>query len=94
MPETTYDRLIRPMESVMTRSIWRILRDQDDVDAVLQEVLAKIWGPAFRLLCYVRVQPSACNVMLESSLQAALFRAAIGASPRSLATKITPPIWS
>ncbi|MEW6236500.1 MAG: RNA polymerase sigma factor [Candidatus Omnitrophota bacterium] len=38
-----YERLIRPIEDRMIRSIWRIVRDPDDTRDALQEALSIIW---------------------------------------------------
>ena len=43
MSESTYDRLIRPIEAAMIRTVWRILRNSDDADDALQEALERIW---------------------------------------------------
>jgi RNA polymerase sigma factor (sigma-70 family) len=40
---TTYDELIAPLESRMTRSIWRVVRDPDLAEDCLQDALAVIW---------------------------------------------------
>lgn len=44
MSDTTYNRLIRPIESAMINALWRILRNGDDVDDALQDVLARVWA--------------------------------------------------
>ena len=41
--ETDYERLIRPIEHKMIRSVWRILRNPDDADDALQDALEAIW---------------------------------------------------
>ena len=38
-----YQRIIQPLEEQMIRSIWRIVRNADDADDVLQDALAVIW---------------------------------------------------
>ncbi len=43
MSDSTYDRLIRPIEAAMINALWRILRNGDDVDDALQDVLARVW---------------------------------------------------
>lgn len=40
---TTYEQLIAPLEEPMIRTIWRIVRDAEDAQDTLQEVLALIW---------------------------------------------------
>ena len=41
--EFDYDRLIRPMESRMMRSIWRIVRQREAAEDALQDALTVIW---------------------------------------------------
>ncbi len=41
--ESDYDGLIRPMESRMMRSIWRIVRQKEAAEDALQEALALVW---------------------------------------------------
>ena len=38
-----YERLIQPIESQMIRTIWRIIRDPDEAEDVLQDTLGIIW---------------------------------------------------
>jgi RNA polymerase sigma-70 factor (ECF subfamily) len=42
-PEFDYDALIRPVESRMMRSIWRIVRQKESAEDALQDALAVIW---------------------------------------------------
>jgi RNA polymerase sigma-70 factor (ECF subfamily) len=41
--EFDYDVLVRPMESRMMRSIWRIVRQREAAEDALQDALALIW---------------------------------------------------
>ena len=41
--EFDYDGLVRPMESRMMRSIWRIVRQREAAEDALQDALAVIW---------------------------------------------------
>ncbi len=41
--EPGYDDLIRPLESVMMRSIWRIVRQREAAEDALQDALAVVW---------------------------------------------------
>ncbi len=41
--DEAYERLIRPIEDRMIRSVWRIIRNADDVDDAFQDALARIW---------------------------------------------------
>jgi len=42
-PEFDYDVLVRPLESRMMRSIWRIVRQREAAEDALQDALALIW---------------------------------------------------
>jgi len=39
-----YERLIRPIEDRMIRTVWRIIRDLDDADEAFQKALLVIWN--------------------------------------------------
>lgn len=41
--EFDYDTLVRPMESRMMRSIWRIVRQKEEAEDALQDALTVIW---------------------------------------------------
>ena len=41
--QDAYERFIRPIEDQMIRSVWRIIRNSDDVDDAFQDALARIW---------------------------------------------------
>jgi RNA polymerase sigma-70 factor, ECF subfamily len=41
--EFDYDALVRPLESRMMRSIWRIVREREAAEDALQDALAVIW---------------------------------------------------
>jgi RNA polymerase sigma-70 factor (ECF subfamily) len=41
--EPGYDELIRPVESMMMRSIWRIVRQREAAEDALQDALAVVW---------------------------------------------------
>jgi RNA polymerase sigma-70 factor (ECF subfamily) len=41
--ELTYERLIAPIRERMMRIIWRIVRDPDEAEDTMQEVLTLIW---------------------------------------------------
>lgn len=41
--EPGYDDLIRPVESMMMRSIWRILRQKEAAEDALQDALTVVW---------------------------------------------------
>jgi RNA polymerase sigma-70 factor (ECF subfamily) len=41
--EFDYDGLVRPLESRMMRTIWRIVRQREEAEDALQDALATIW---------------------------------------------------
>lgn len=41
--QRAYDRIIRPIEDRMIRSIWRIVRSPQDAEDAMQEALLTIW---------------------------------------------------
>ena len=41
--ESTYERLVAPIEGQMMRSVWRVTRDVDDAEEAFQNVLANVW---------------------------------------------------
>jgi DNA-directed RNA polymerase specialized sigma24 family protein len=41
--ESLYDELIAPLETMMMRSIWRVVRNADLSEDCLQDALAVIW---------------------------------------------------
>ena len=65
--EQLYERLIKPIEDRMIRSIWRILRDPDDADDALQDALATIW----KRLDRVRKHPNPQALVLKICADAA-----------------------
>ncbi len=42
-PEFDYDSLVRPLESRMMRTVWRIVRQKEAAEDALQDALAIIW---------------------------------------------------
>ncbi len=62
-----YERLIRPIEDRMIRSVWRIVRDPDDADDAIQEALEKIW----RNLRKIRGHPNPHALILRICINAA-----------------------
>jgi RNA polymerase sigma-70 factor (ECF subfamily) len=41
--QRAYDRIVRPIEDRMIRSIWRIVRDPQDAEDAMQDALLTIW---------------------------------------------------
>ena len=64
---TDYEQLIRPVEKRLLRTIWRVVRDPDDADDVLQDALERIW----RRLDQVRRHPNPRALILRICLNAA-----------------------
>lgn len=42
-PYEEYERIIRPIEAQMVRSIWGVTRDADDAEEAFQEALTNVW---------------------------------------------------
>lgn len=47
-----YERLLKPIEKQMIRTVLRIMRDPDDAADVFQEVLVKIWHRLEQIDCH------------------------------------------
>ncbi len=41
--EEDYERVVKPLENQMVRTIWRIVHDADDADDAMQEALTVMW---------------------------------------------------
>ncbi len=63
----SYERLIRPVENQMIRSVWRILRDPDDADDAFQDALTTIW----KRLGRIRRHPNPQALILRICVDAA-----------------------
>jgi RNA polymerase sigma-70 factor, ECF subfamily len=64
---TIYDELIAPLEAMMMRSIWRIVRNPDLAEDCLQDALAVIWKKRFQ----IRLHPNPQALILRICLNAA-----------------------
>jgi RNA polymerase sigma factor (sigma-70 family) len=64
---TIYDELIAPLESMMMRSIWQVVRNADLAEDCLQEALAVIWKKRF----HIRLHPNPQALILKICLNAA-----------------------
>ena len=62
-----YDRLVRPIENQMIRSVWRIVRDPDDAEDAFQEATATIW----KRLGRIRRHPNPRALILKICTDAA-----------------------
>ena len=63
----SYNRIIRPYEGLMTRAVWRILRDPEDAEDALQDALSTIWKKR-RLVC---THPNPRALILKICIDAA-----------------------
>jgi RNA polymerase sigma factor (sigma-70 family) len=82
-----YDDLIRPLEPVMMRSIWRIVRDREAAEDALQEALIVVW----RKRRAVARHPQPRALILKISIDAA--HDALRRSRRRLRHEVgNPPI--
>jgi len=66
-PADDYERLIKPIEDRMIRSVWRIVRNSEDVDDAFQEGLARIWRRWER----IRRHPNPQALILRIGINAA-----------------------
>jgi RNA polymerase sigma-70 factor, ECF subfamily len=64
---TIYSELIAPLESMMMRSIWRIVRNADLAEDCLQDALAVIWKKRLQ----IRLHPNPQALILKICLNAA-----------------------
>jgi len=66
-PNRSYDDLIRPVEPLMMRSIWRIIRQREAAEDAFQDALAIVW----RKRAAVARHPNPRALILKISLAAA-----------------------
>ena len=64
---TIYDELIGPLEAMMMRFIWRIVRNADLAEDCLQDALAVVWKKRFQ----IRLHPNPRALILKICLNAA-----------------------
>jgi RNA polymerase sigma factor (sigma-70 family) len=70
-----YERIIRPIEQQMMRSVWRITQDADDADDAFQEATIQIWQRLRRIRAHPNPQALvlricanvACDVLRRKS---------------------------
>jgi RNA polymerase sigma-70 factor (ECF subfamily) len=62
-----YDELIAPLEAMMMRAIWRIVRNADLAEDCLQDALAVVWKKRFQ----IRLHPNPQALILKICLNAA-----------------------
>jgi RNA polymerase sigma-70 factor (ECF subfamily) len=64
---TMYDELIAPLEAMMMRSIWRIVRNADLAEDSLQDALTVVWKKRLK----IRLHPNPPALILKICLDAA-----------------------
>ena len=64
---TIYDDLIAPMEAIMMRSIWRVVRNADLAEDALQDALSVIWKKRFQ----IQLHPNPPALILKICLNTA-----------------------
>jgi RNA polymerase sigma-70 factor, ECF subfamily len=69
--EFDYDGLIRPMESRMMRSIWRIVREKEAAEDALQDALAVIWKKRDTVARHPNPQALILRISVAAAIDAA-----------------------
>ena len=62
-----YDRIIRPIEDQMIRSIWRIVRNPQDAEDVLQGALLSIWRHWDRVCRHPNAKALVLKICIDSA---------------------------
>lgn len=62
-----YERIIRPIEQQMLRSVWRITQNADDADDAFQEAMTQVW----QRLPRIRAHPNPSALVLRICTNAA-----------------------
>ena len=70
-----YHKLIRPIEKQMIGIIWRILHDPDEVEDVLQDIMAQIWNRLEKIDRHPNPQAYIMRICATSSYDALRKRA-------------------
>jgi RNA polymerase sigma-70 factor, ECF subfamily len=65
--KTIYDELIAPLEDMMMRSIWRVVRNADLAEDCLQDALAVIWRKRSRIRLHPNPQALILSICLNSA---------------------------
>jgi len=68
--EFDYDVLVRPMESRMMRSIWRIVRDKEAAEDALQDALAVIWKKRGTVARHPNPQALILRISVDAAIDA------------------------
>lgn len=62
-----YERLIKPIEDQMIRSVWRITRNPDDADESMQEALLIIWQKFDKIRSHPNPQALILRICVNSA---------------------------
>ena len=65
--EADYERLIRPIEDQMMRSVWRITQNADDAEEALQEALALVWRRFLRIRRHANPQALILRICMNAA---------------------------
>jgi len=65
--QQAYDRMVRPLEDRMIRSIWRIVRHPDDAEDAMQEALLTIWKRWDRLTKHPRPEALMLRICINAA---------------------------
>jgi RNA polymerase sigma-70 factor (ECF subfamily) len=68
MERLSYDELIAPVRERMMRVIWRIVRDPDQAEDTMQEVLARIWKKLDRISGHPNPQALVMKICINGAI--------------------------
>ena len=63
----SYDRFIRPNEGLMSRVIWRIVRNPEDAEDALQDALSTIWKKRRRVCAHPNPQALILKICIDAA---------------------------
>jgi RNA polymerase sigma-70 factor (ECF subfamily) len=65
--QKTYDRIIRPIENRMMRSIWRVVQDRQDAEDAMQNALLEISNRWDRVCSHPNPQALALKISIDAA---------------------------
>jgi RNA polymerase sigma factor (sigma-70 family) len=65
--QRTYDRIIGPIEEQMIRSIWRIVRNQQDAEDAMQNALMTLWKRWDRVCRHPNPQAMVLKICIDAA---------------------------
>ena len=65
--QRAYDRIVRPLEDRMIRSIWRIVRDPQDAEDAMQDALLTVWKRWDRLTRHPRPEALVLRICIDAA---------------------------